>query len=56
MIVFGKPSNKDIVKKIENLDEKLDLIHKSIARLRIDLPKLIAVKIEYVKLLEKNCN
>lgn len=44
MRIFHKASNKDIVKKIENVDEKLDLVHKSLARLRVDLPELILKK------------
>ena len=41
MKIFSKENNKDIVKRIDNLDQKLDLIHKSVARLRIDLPQRI---------------
>ena len=41
MKIFNKQNNKDIVKRIDNLDQKLDLVHKSVARLRIDLPQLI---------------
>ena len=41
MKIFNKPNNKDVVKRIDYLDQKLDLIHKSVARLRIDLPCLI---------------
>ena len=41
MKIFNNQNNKDIVKRIEYLDQKLDLIHRSVARLRIDLPCLI---------------
>ena len=41
MKVFNKPNNKDLVRKIDYLDQKLDLIHRSVARLRIDLPCLV---------------
>jgi hypothetical protein len=41
MKIFNKQNNKDIGKRIDYLDQKLDLIHKSVARLRIDLPCLI---------------
>jgi hypothetical protein len=46
MKIFSKESNKDIAKRMENLDQKLDLIHKSVARLRIDLPQVILKDIE----------
>jgi|InoplaCoPM_1038560.scaffolds.fasta_scaffold15788_1 hypothetical protein len=41
MKIFNNINNKDIVKRIDDLDQRLDLIHKSVARLRIDLPCLI---------------
>lgn len=41
MKIFNKENNKGIEKSIDCLDQKLDLIHKSVARLRIDLPKII---------------
>lgn len=41
MKIFGKLNNKDLVKRIDYLDQKLDLIHRSVVRLRIDLPRLV---------------
>jgi len=41
MKIFNNQNNKDLVKRIDYLDQKLDLIHRSVARLRIDLPCLI---------------
>lgn len=46
MKLFSKRNNKDIVKRIDNLEQKIDLIHKSVARLRIDLPEIILKDIE----------
>ena len=46
MKIFSKRNNKDIAKRIDNLEQKLDLIHKSVARLRIDLPQIILKDVE----------
>jgi len=52
MKIFDKQDNKDIVKRIDNLDQKIDLIHKSVARLRIDLPRLILEPVTDTKKME----
>jgi hypothetical protein len=41
MKILNNENNKDLVRRIDYLDQKLDLIHRSLARLRIDLPCLI---------------
>lgn len=50
MKIFNKQNNKDIAKRIDNLDQKLDQVHKSVARLRIDLPKLMLETIDSDKM------
>jgi regulator of replication initiation timing len=56
MKIFNKQNNKDIVKRIDNLDQKLDLVHKSIARLRIDLPQLIFENVKDIEKMEELYN
>jgi hypothetical protein len=51
-MIFYKVNNKDIVYKIETLNEKLDLVHKSIARLRVDLPLLMLENLRDTKITE----
>jgi len=55
MNIFNKQNNKDIVKRMDNLNEKLDLVHKSVGRIRIDLPHLLEYNKE-IKKREGLCN
>jgi hypothetical protein len=56
MRIFNKQNNKDIAKKLDEIDEKIDLMHKSIARLRTDVPELVLESLLDIDSLEEIYN